>query len=114
MIFAQHAQFVTSVVTNPRFFEGLPSEKQAMIRKTIAELNEYIFAVQEKYNAKRLEQIREKKPGLKIIHLTAEEREAFRKASLPVRQQYIEMVGPTGKALLDTFLREIAKAEEAM
>ena len=112
LIFPRHAQFVTSVVTNPIFFEALPADQQTLVTQVIAELNTYIFEVQEKFNAQRLQTIQDKRPGIQLVRLNAEERKAFRQASLPVRQQYIEMVGPSGKVLLDTLLAEIAQAEQ--
>lgn len=112
LIFARHAQFITSVVTNPRFFAALSPETQDMVRDTIGELHEYIFAVQEEFNARRLEEIKEKKPHLSLVYLTAEERERFKAASLPVRQKYIDMVGHTGTELLAILLSEVASTEE--
>ncbi len=111
MVFARHALFVTSVVTNPAFLSNLSLEKRHMIRETLAELYPYIFRVQEELNRQRLEKIRAQKPDLKIIRLTAKEREAFRQASLPVRQKYVEMAGPLGKEILDQLLQEVARAE---
>ena len=111
LVFARHAQYVTSVVTNPAFFGALPAEEQQLIRDVITELNGYIFAVQEDFNSRRLDIIQEKRPAIRLLHLSAQEREAFRQASLPVRQQYIEMVGPTGQEMLDTLVQEIARAE---
>ena len=113
MIFPRHAPFVTSVVTNPAFFAALPIEQQTLVTQVIAELNTYIFEVQEQFNSERLQTIQDKKPEIQLLQLSAQEREAFRIASLPVRQQYIDMVGPSGKALLDTLLAEIAKADPA-
>lgn len=112
LTFAKHAQFITSVVTNPDFFATLPRAEQAMIQETIQELNEYIFAVQQDFNASRLEKIKKRRPQLHITHLTAEERRQFQVASLPVRQKYIDLVGPVGETLLATLLQEIAKAEQ--
>lgn len=111
LIFPRHAQFVTSVVTNPTFFASLSAEHQTLVRQVIAELNSYIFKVQEKFNSERLQTIQDKRPDIQLLRLNAEEREAFRRASLPVRQQYIDMVGPSGKVLLDTLLAEVALAE---
>lgn len=112
MIFPRHAQFVTSVVTNPAFFNALPADTQQLVREVVNELNNYIFNVQENFNSERLKTIQDKKPELQLLYLTAEERAAFRQASLSVRQQYIEMVGPTGKDILEMLLREVAKAEK--
>jgi len=113
LIFAGQAQFVTSVIANPAFFDGLPEAQQEMIRDVVAELNDFIFEVQEQYNQERLDTIKEKKPDIKVLRLTAEERKAFREASLPVRETFVEMVGPEGKELLDILTREIERTEQS-
>jgi len=111
MIFPKHAQFVTSAVTNPRFFDSLPPVRQKMVRAVVARLNDYIFGVQAEVNDKRLEKIKRAKPEMKMIHLTESERAQFQRAGLGVRQTYIDMVGPNGKAILDELLAEVRKAE---
>ncbi len=113
MIFPRHAQFVTSVVTNPAFFDTLSADTQQLVRGVVTELNTYIFNVQESFNSERLKTIQDKKPEIELLYLSAEEREAFREASLPVRQRYIDMVGPTGKEILELLLQEVRKAERA-
>lgn len=112
LVFANHAQFVTSVASNPRFFAALPPERQAMVRDTVADLNEYIFSVQSEFNSERLKTIERRKPDIQIIRLDEDERERFRRASLKVRDEYVNMVGPTGAAILDELLDEIARAED--
>ena len=113
LIFARQAQFVTSVVANPAFFDALPEAQRQWVREVIGELNDFIFDVQEQYNQERLETIKKNKPDIEILQLTAEERDAFREASLPVRETFVEMVGPEGKELLDTLTREIEVAEQS-
>lgn len=112
LIFARQAQFVTSVVTNPEFFDGLPEHRQRMIREIVAELTPYIFDVQERYNLERLRKIKEEKPEIQIIQLTEEERDAFRRASLPVREKFVDMVGSDGASLLDLLTAEIRRVEK--
>jgi tripartite ATP-independent transporter DctP family solute receptor len=111
MTFAKHAQFITSVTTNPGFFQNLPHEQQQLIQAVITEANDYIFTVQAEFNTVRLQKITKRKPKLQLHYLTASEREQFKKASLPVRKIYTDMVGPTGSALLQQILHEVAVAE---
>ena len=60
LIFARQAQFVTSVITNPAFFDTLPESEQQMVRAVVSELNDFIFDVQERYNQERLGIIKKK------------------------------------------------------
>lgn len=112
MIFARHAPFVATAVTNREFYQSLPPKRQAMLDGVIDELNEYILDVQRQYNAERLETIRQNKPTLNIIEeLTDEQRSAFREASLPVRQWFVETVGGDAEEILTLLLERIAAAQ---
>jgi len=111
LIFARHAQFVTTAITSARFFDGLPPERRRWVEETIGELEDYVFDVQNRLNDERLRSIRAKKPEIRTVELSEEERSRFREASLSVREEYVERVGESGKGLLDTLLREVRAAE---
>ena len=111
LTFAKHAQFITSVAMNPHFFQMLSQERKALLHGVVADLHDYIFTVQEALNAERLEKMKERKPQLQLHHLSREEREQFRQASLAVRKRYIELVGPAGEKLLQLLLQGVAAAE---
>lgn len=114
MIFARHAPFVATAVTNREFYQSLSPERQAMLDGVVQDLNAYILDVQREYNAERLETIRTNKPTLNIIpELTREERAAFREASLPVRQWFIARVGGDAEEVLTLLLERIAAAQQA-
>jgi len=112
MIFAKQAPFITTAVTNLEFFNELTEERRQMVLEIVDELNDYALNVQQDFNRKRLELIRQKKPDLNIVaELTPEQREAFRKASQPVRQQFVDATGPEGERVLDELIRAIQEAE---
>lgn len=111
LTFAKHAQFITSVAMNPQFFQSLPPQRQSLLDSVVADLHDYIFTVQETFNAERLKKMRAQKPQLRLQQLSAVERERFKQASLSVRQKYIELVGPTGAELLQALLDDIAAVE---
>ena len=113
MIFARHAPFITTAVTNREFFDSLPSERQELVTGVVAELNDYILKVQREFNQERLSLIRRNRPDLEIItELTPEEREAFRQASQPVREQFIRMTGEDGRKLLEELKQTIKEYED--
>lgn len=113
LIFARHAPFVATVVSNKAFLAGLSDERRAMVLETIDELQPYNLRIQQQFNAERLGIIRAKKPTIEIIsNLTEEERAAFREASEVVYDQYIEMAGPRGQAMLDEVRAAVARAQE--
>lgn len=112
MIFARHAPFISTSVTNLDFFESLPPERQKLITEVVGELNGYILEVQKQFNRDRLNLIRKNKPNLKIItELTPAQRELFRQSSQPVREQFIKMTGEDGQHLLEMIKSKIRALE---
>jgi tripartite ATP-independent transporter DctP family solute receptor len=114
LIFAKHAPFITTVVSNDAFLAGLSEERRAMVLETIEELQPFNLETQQRYNAERLDIILENKPDIQIIaDLTPDERAAFREASQQVYDQYLEMVGPGGQIALDAVRAAIERANGA-
>lgn len=113
MIFSGEQQFTTTVVTNSDWFNAdISEEQQQMVEETVAELADYIFEVQDEFNQERLEKIKQAKPDLEIIRLTAEERAAFAERAQQVRDKYVEMVGDEGQEVLDALVQELEAAEK--
>jgi len=112
MVFAKPAPFITTLVTNPRFFEQLPDERRRIVEDVVEEMHGYIFEVQREYNAERLDEMLERKPDLVTIELTDAERRAFRERSLPVRESFVEMTGESGRRVLATLLAAVERARE--
>lgn len=102
LIFANHAPFIATAVANAEFMEGLTPTRRAMVLETIAELRPHALEIQQRFNAERLELMRERKPELQVVaDLSAEERAAFRAASRPVVDRYLALAGPRGQDMLD-------------
>lgn len=114
LIFARHAQFVSSAVTAQAFYEELSPERRALVQGVVRDLHDHVFDVQRDFNRDRLETIRERKPGIQMIELTEEQRERFRRASLPVRDVFADMVGPRGEEVLELVLEAVREAEGAV
>lgn len=106
MIWAGQQQFTTTVITNNSWFEGLPKERQDIVNDVVAEMSDYIFDKQAEFNQQRLESIKKDKPDMKMVHLTAEERDAFKQASMPLRDEYVSLTGESGKAVLEALDKE--------
>jgi len=113
MVFAGQSPFVTTAAANQDFYDGLSDERRAVVDSVVADLQDEILEVQHDYNAERLEMIRAKRPEIEVVELTAAEREAFRKASLPVRDAYLQLAPERGQEVLDTLLAAVARAEQA-
>ncbi len=111
MIFARPAPFLTTFVTNARFLADLAPRRRDMIREVARELDEFLADVQERTNAERLEQIRERKPDMAFIELDEAQRDAFRRRSASVRELFVESTGDRGRALLEALVAAVARAE---
>lgn len=71
MIFPGHTSFITTCAANRPFVETLPANHQAILKRTITELDEYIFGVQTQFQTERLKDIlrdkKRKQSPLKVI-----------------------------------------------
>jgi tripartite ATP-independent transporter DctP family solute receptor len=106
----RQAPFITTVVTNPTFYDGLSHEHQALVDDVVGELNAYVFDVQRRFNGERLELIRRARPDLRISELSEAESAEFRRRSQAVRHDFVRLVGPSGQALLDVLDRAVSRA----
>ncbi len=111
LIFANQAQFYTTCLTNKKFYEKLTAEEKMWVDESIEELSDYIAETQARFNEERLHVIQEKNPDIKVVELTPQERDTFRQASVPVREQFKAIAGERGGELLETILKEVEKIE---
>lgn len=102
LTFPGQASFVTTVVANPRFLEGLSEGRRALVHEVLGALHGEIDAVQRRFNSVRLERILAAKPGMQVVRLSTQERAAFRQASKPVRARFLELAGQRGMMLLQS------------
>lgn len=61
MIFPGHAPFITTCAANRPFFDGMSARHRRIVEESIAELDEYIFDVQTRFQTERLKKILEEK-----------------------------------------------------
>lgn len=112
LVFAHQAPFITSAVASRRFYESLSPERRRLLDEVVRELDGYVFDVERRFNAERLDIIRERKPGIHVLRLTPEERARFRRASEPVRQRFVELAPGDGQQVLDLLEAAVARASE--
>jgi TRAP-type transport system periplasmic protein len=111
--FAGHNTYVTAVLANQPFFEGLSEEDQALVRDAAAHAYDYIIEYQEGLQERSLEMILERKPDMGVTVLEDEQREPFRQAADSVREEFVRMTGASGEAILEGFERDAEAAREA-
>jgi C4-dicarboxylate-binding protein DctP len=103
---SDHGYVGYAVITNKRFWDGLPADIRTALTKAMKEATDFTNDIAGKENDEALEEI--KKSGKsQIIALTDAEKAAWRKALEPV---YTEMTARVGKAVLDEFEKEVKSA----
>jgi TRAP-type C4-dicarboxylate transport system substrate-binding protein len=111
LIFANQAQFIATFMANNDWYENLSGDRQEMLDDIVEELVPYIHEVQTRLNAERLEIITENS-DIELVYLTADERNAFRELSTPIRDVFVEMVGGRGETLLEALLEQVEEDRE--
>jgi C4-dicarboxylate-binding protein DctP len=98
---SQHAHLQYALITNTKFWNGLPADVRGQLDKAVEESTEYCNGIAKSENADALEKI--KASGKTTLHtLTPEQRAAWVKALKPV---YKEAEGRVGKQIVDDLLK---------
>lgn len=106
-----HNNFTTAVMANKDFYDGLPEEDQMLIQAATDSAFDYILDYQAGLQEQALENIKEAKPEMQINILSAEQRAPFMETAEQVEQQFIEMTGDTGQAILEQMKADLEAAE---
>jgi TRAP-type C4-dicarboxylate transport system substrate-binding protein len=109
--FAGHNSFTTAVMANKDFYDGLPAEDQELVQAAIDSAFDYILDYQSGLHEQALQNIREAKPEMQINILTPEQRAPFMATASSVEEQFIEMTGESGQAILDQMKADLEAAE---
>lgn len=114
LIFSGCAQFITSAVAGLPFWESLSPKEKKIVSETIVELQDYIFEVQDDFNQKRLDMIKEKKPEIKIVRLSDSQKELFRERAKSIEKLYLEMGGEKAQEVLDSIKYDMSQSEKEL
>ena len=102
MTLTDHGYLGYAVITNKKFWDGLPAEVRTQLDKAIKESTDYANKIAKEENDKSLEAVRAS--GKTAIHTpSAEEKAAFKKALVPVHQK---MESRIGKDLIQSIYTE--------
>lgn len=109
---SNHAQMASFVAFNGSFYDGLSDEDKEILDSIKDEMETYAAESLEKVLKEKFETIKEKKPDIKVEELTDKERQAFIKASAPVRDEIVELAGTDGKEIMDLVIKDVEKFEK--
>jgi C4-dicarboxylate-binding protein DctP len=102
IMLSEHGYVGYAVIVNKKFWDGLPADIRPQVEKAMTEATEYTNSIAQKENDDAMDVM--KKSGLtQIIPLTAEEKQAWRTALMPV---YQEMAARVGQGTIDEFQKE--------
>lgn len=106
-----HNNFTTAVMANKDFFDGLSAEDQELVRNAAGVAFEHILEYQQGLHGESLAKIQEAKPEMVVNVLSEEQRQPFMAAASEVEQEFIEMTGDSGKAILDQMKADLAAVQ---
>jgi C4-dicarboxylate-binding protein DctP len=92
MILTDHGYLGYAVITNKKFWDGLPADVRGQLEKAMAEATDYANEIAKAENDKALEAVRAS-GKTEIYTPTEAERKAFIKALLPVHKKMTSRVG---------------------
>ncbi len=101
-----HGYLGYAVIVNTKFWTGLPADIRTALEGAMRDATRYEHEIARKDNDDAMAAI-EKSGRTKVVHLTAEQRAAWAKVLLPVRQ---EVAGRVGADVIDEIVKEQAAA----
>ena len=105
---SNHAAFISTMIANKKWFDGLPANIQSIIAKAAKATISVAVESDKKIDHEWYEKIK-KDPGTTIIELTPESVQAFKEKLKPLRNIYMKMVGQTGREVIEAFDAALAK-----
>lgn len=109
MTLSDHGVVMYAVVVNKKFWDGLPADIRKILNQAMAESTQYVWDIAQKENDDALAKIKAAKTT-EVYVLPAAEKAVWRKAMLPLYQEYEGVVGKdTLQAIEKTVARSSAK-----
>jgi C4-dicarboxylate-binding protein DctP len=106
MTLSDHGVVMYAVVVNRKFWDGLPPDIRRSLNEAMAESTRYVWRIAKQENDDALAKIRAAKTT-EIYALPPAEKAVWRKAMLPLYQQYEDVVG---KDTLQAIERTVAQS----
>src|SRR5829696_2229851 len=105
---SDHGYIGYAVITNKKFWDGLPADVRGQLEKAMAEATAYANDIAQAENDEAMAEMR-KSGRITFIELTPEQKAAWRKAVEPV---YADMTSRVGKDTIEEFRKEASGATQ--
>lgn len=92
LMFPGQQPYVGTVSTNSKWFNGLSSEKQGMVRKAITVAEQAAHDYQLRINKENMDKIMADRPDMKVVTLNKSERARFKALSESLHETYYNVV----------------------
>jgi len=92
LMFPGQQPYVATVSTNSEWFNGLSSDKQAMVTKAIAIAEQAAHEYQIQINTENMDKIMAERPDMNIVILNEQERARFKEVSKSLHETYYDVV----------------------
>ncbi|RXJ81911.1 TRAP transporter substrate-binding protein DctP [Arcobacter sp. F2176] len=106
-----HSSFNACAVTNKKFYDKLSAKDKKLVQDASAHAEKVILKEAQKLDAYGLGRIVRTNPDYKIVTLTKEEREVFKKRAKPVQEKFAEK-SDSNKKLLAQMRKDLEEAEK--
>jgi TRAP-type C4-dicarboxylate transport system substrate-binding protein len=106
-----HNLYTTAVMANKKFYERSTLTDQTLISRATKEATDFIIEYQRELEVSAKLAIKKAKPNIQYITLTDAEREPFRQSAKMVQTKFIDVTGPSGKAVLSQLLEDLNDAK---
>jgi C4-dicarboxylate-binding protein DctP len=106
MTMSDHGVVMYAVVVNKKFWDGLPPDIRKSLNEAMAESTKYVWDIAKKENDDALARIKAAKTT-EVYVLPAAEKAVWRKAMLPLYQEY---EGVVGKDTLESIEKTVAQS----
>lgn len=107
LIFTGHSQFVTAMMANQDFYNGLSDENKQLVQDATAYARQHIFEYVPGLGEKKLGDIMGDSEEVTVTRLNEEQRQTFRDRAPQVEAKFIEMTGERGEKLLEQFKADL-------
>lgn len=112
LTYTGHNHYVTAVMANADFYDGLSDKDKELIQNASDSALDYILEQAANLDALGLGRIVRTNPGYKIVTLTDEEREAFKKRAVAVEKVFEDKAGKRGKEIIVQMKKDLEAAAE--
>src|SRR6056297_18391 len=104
IIRSNHFPYMLATILNNNIYQSLPADIQTAIEDIAGEMHSVAYDLQLANNKRAEDKI---KDDIEIVDLTQAQIEEFRQAAVPVRDYYVNSVGPKGKEIMDLLVEEM-------